>query len=66
MSTDDFRPGEQKPLLCLAMEFMLTDAEHRLTTERQLEYQGTAKVDLDQIQPPESPGDRAQNCGAIT
>ncbi|KAJ5155476.1 hypothetical protein N7492_008279 [Penicillium capsulatum] len=31
------------------MELMLTDAEHRLTTERQLKYQGTAKVNLDQI-----------------
>ncbi|OJJ42065.1 hypothetical protein ASPZODRAFT_77819 [Penicilliopsis zonata CBS 506.65] len=31
------------------MEFILTDAEHRLTAERQLKYQGTAKVNLDQI-----------------
>lgn len=31
------------------MELMLTDAEYRLTTERQLKYQGTAKVNLDQI-----------------
>ncbi|CEJ55661.1 hypothetical protein PMG11_01909 [Penicillium brasilianum] len=31
------------------MELILTDAEYRLTTERQLKYQGTAKVNLDQI-----------------
>ncbi|BCR83589.1 uncharacterized protein ACHE_10991S [Aspergillus chevalieri] len=29
--------------------FMFTSAEWQLTTERQLKYQGTAKIDLDQI-----------------
>lgn len=31
------------------MELMLTDAERQLTTERQLKFQGTAKIELDQI-----------------
>lgn len=31
------------------MELVLTDAERRLTSERQLKYQGTAKIELDQI-----------------
>lgn len=31
------------------MELMLTDAERQLTTERQLKYQGTAKIELDHI-----------------
>ncbi|KAH1519476.1 hypothetical protein CDV57_01297 [Aspergillus fumigatus] len=31
------------------MEFMLTDIERHLTIERQLKFQGTAKIDLDDI-----------------
>jgi hypothetical protein len=31
------------------MDFLLTDSERHLTTERQLKYQGTAKIELDQI-----------------
>ncbi|GFG10588.1 hypothetical protein IFM5058_05002 [Aspergillus udagawae] len=31
------------------MEFMLTDIERQLTIERQLKFQGTAKIDLDDI-----------------
>ncbi|KAF7133642.1 hypothetical protein CNMCM5793_004950 [Aspergillus hiratsukae] len=31
------------------MDFMLTDTERQLATERQLKYQGTAKIDLNEI-----------------
>ncbi|CEL09501.1 hypothetical protein ASPCAL12636 [Aspergillus calidoustus] len=33
------------------MDYLMTDSERQLTVERQLKYQGTAKIDLDHISP---------------
>ncbi|KAB8212622.1 hypothetical protein BDV33DRAFT_211173 [Aspergillus novoparasiticus] len=47
--TSEYRPKKAEVTCELKAMDLLTDTERRLTVERLLKYQGTAKIDLNQI-----------------